>query len=139
MTRNRKMDCVPMYLFLLKLQRNSFSVGGTVEQYSSLVSKNVTNSYVGRSRRKWLQQHQFLENSHWSQVFSYYKQVTSRNLSFFFVNKQGAGSGIGRATCKILSRDGATIIAVDQNGAAAAETAKILGNGIILHYRLTPL
>lgn len=39
----------------------------------------------------------------------------------------GAGSGIGRATAKLLCRDGATVIAVDRNAAAAAETAKMLG------------
>jgi len=39
----------------------------------------------------------------------------------------GAGSGIGRAVCNILVRDGATLIAVDRNGAAAAATIKSLG------------
>lgn len=50
----------------------------------------------------------------------------------------GAGSGIGRATCKLLERDGARVIAVDRNGLAAAETAKSLGTGnyyIILKYQ----
>lgn len=40
----------------------------------------------------------------------------------------GAGSGIGRAACNILVRDGATIIAVDRNEASAAATIKSLGN-----------
>ncbi|XP_049537441.1 (3R)-3-hydroxyacyl-CoA dehydrogenase [Anopheles darlingi] len=34
----------------------------------------------------------------------------------------GAGSGIGRATSRLLSRDGAIVIAVDRNGPAAQET-----------------
>ncbi|KAG4073637.1 hypothetical protein HA402_000861 [Bradysia odoriphaga] len=38
----------------------------------------------------------------------------------------GAGSGIGRATCNILVREGATIIAVDRNGESAAATIKSL-------------
>lgn len=46
----------------------------------------------------------------------------------------GAGSGIGRATCKILSREGATVIAVDRHAAAAAETIKSLGNGKYFQY-----
>ena len=41
----------------------------------------------------------------------------------------GAGSGIGRATCKILAREGATIIAADQNIKAAEETIKPYVNG----------
>ncbi|XP_077299690.1 estradiol 17-beta-dehydrogenase 8-like [Arctopsyche grandis] len=36
----------------------------------------------------------------------------------------GAGSGIGRSTCQILSREGATVIAADKNLAAAEETIK---------------
>ncbi|XP_077298458.1 (3R)-3-hydroxyacyl-CoA dehydrogenase-like [Arctopsyche grandis] len=36
----------------------------------------------------------------------------------------GAGSGIGRSTCQILSREGATVIATDKNLAAAEETIK---------------
>ncbi|KAM8721566.1 hypothetical protein ACLKA7_007448 [Drosophila subpalustris] len=39
----------------------------------------------------------------------------------------GAGSGIGRATCRILARDGAKVIAADRNLAAAQETAKQIG------------
>ncbi|XP_034481039.1 estradiol 17-beta-dehydrogenase 8-like [Drosophila innubila] len=39
----------------------------------------------------------------------------------------GAGSGIGRATCRILARDGAKVIAADRNLPAAQETAKQLG------------
>ncbi|XP_055708358.1 estradiol 17-beta-dehydrogenase 8 [Phlebotomus papatasi] len=38
----------------------------------------------------------------------------------------GAGSGIGRATCRILARDGATIIAADRNLDTAEETVKLL-------------
>ncbi|XP_059614122.1 estradiol 17-beta-dehydrogenase 8 [Phlebotomus argentipes] len=40
----------------------------------------------------------------------------------------GAGSGIGRATCRILARDGATVIAADRNLATAEETVKLLDN-----------
>ncbi|XP_045453103.1 estradiol 17-beta-dehydrogenase 8 [Melitaea cinxia] len=36
----------------------------------------------------------------------------------------GAGSGIGRATCQVLSREGATVIAADKNYDAALETIK---------------
>ncbi|XP_068628781.1 (3R)-3-hydroxyacyl-CoA dehydrogenase [Battus philenor] len=36
----------------------------------------------------------------------------------------GAGSGIGRATCQVLSREGATVIAADKNYDAAVETIK---------------
>lgn len=36
----------------------------------------------------------------------------------------GAGSGIGRATCQVLSREGATVIAADKNYEAALETIK---------------
>lgn len=43
-------------------------------------------------------------------------------------SKLGAGSGIGRAVCNILVRDGATIIAVDRNGATAAATIQSLGS-----------
>ncbi|XP_058057724.1 estradiol 17-beta-dehydrogenase 8 [Anopheles bellator] len=41
----------------------------------------------------------------------------------------GAGSGIGRATSKLLSRDGAIIVAVDRNLQAAQETIAQLGEG----------
>ncbi|KAH8409133.1 hypothetical protein KR009_008500, partial [Drosophila setifemur] len=36
----------------------------------------------------------------------------------------GAGSGIGRATCRLLARDGAKIIAADRNLKAAQETVQ---------------
>lgn len=39
----------------------------------------------------------------------------------------GAGSGIGRATCRILARDGATVIAADKNVKGAEETIKAIG------------
>ncbi|XP_022211759.1 estradiol 17-beta-dehydrogenase 8 [Drosophila obscura] len=39
----------------------------------------------------------------------------------------GAGSGIGRATCRLLARDGAQVIAADRNLESARETAKELG------------
>lgn len=51
----------------------------------------------------------------------------------FFLNNKirhfvlGAGGGIGRAACRVLSRDGATIIAVDRNLSAAKETAEAIG------------
>ncbi|KAI4503115.1 hypothetical protein M0802_002159 [Mischocyttarus mexicanus] len=41
----------------------------------------------------------------------------------------GAGSGIGRETCRILAREGAKVIAVDQNLKMAEDTVKIL-NGV---------
>uniref|UniRef100_A0A1L8DIW5 (3R)-3-hydroxyacyl-CoA dehydrogenase n=1 Tax=Nyssomyia neivai TaxID=330878 RepID=A0A1L8DIW5_9DIPT len=40
----------------------------------------------------------------------------------------GAGSGIGRATCRILAREGATVIAADKNLSTAQETVKLLGD-----------
>lgn len=36
----------------------------------------------------------------------------------------GAGSGIGRAACQVLSREGATVIAADRNFEGAQETIK---------------
>jgi len=39
----------------------------------------------------------------------------------------GAGSGIGRATCRVLVRDGAKVIAADRNIKAAQETANEIG------------
>ncbi|KAI5633471.1 enoyl-(Acyl carrier protein) reductase domain-containing protein [Phthorimaea operculella] len=36
----------------------------------------------------------------------------------------GAGSGIGRAACQVLSREGATVIAADKNYESAVETIK---------------
>ncbi|XP_035739866.1 estradiol 17-beta-dehydrogenase 8-like [Vespa mandarinia] len=38
----------------------------------------------------------------------------------------GAGSGIGRETCRVLAREGAKVIAVDQNIQAAEETINII-------------
>ncbi|XP_014602973.1 PREDICTED: estradiol 17-beta-dehydrogenase 8-like isoform X1 [Polistes canadensis] len=38
----------------------------------------------------------------------------------------GAGSGIGRETCRILAREGAKVIAVDQNLKMAEDTVKVL-------------
>lgn len=38
----------------------------------------------------------------------------------------GAGSGIGRAACRLLNRDGATIIVADRNVEAAKEVANSL-------------
>lgn len=43
----------------------------------------------------------------------------------FFPNT-GSGSGIGRAACSILSREGASIIAVDKNLESAKQTIKLL-------------
>ncbi|PNF18567.1 Estradiol 17-beta-dehydrogenase 8 [Cryptotermes secundus] len=40
----------------------------------------------------------------------------------------GAGSGIGRAVCQVLAREGAKVIAADQNGIAAQETQGLLSN-----------
>lgn len=38
----------------------------------------------------------------------------------------GAGSGIGRAVCRLLNRDGAIVIAADKNVTAAKEVAESL-------------
>lgn len=40
----------------------------------------------------------------------------------------GAGSGIGRVASKLLSRDGAIVVAVDRNGKAAEETIQNLNS-----------
>lgn len=41
----------------------------------------------------------------------------------------GAGSGIGRAACRLLNRDGATIIAADQNVEAVKDVVNSLNGG----------
>lgn len=41
----------------------------------------------------------------------------------------GAGSGIGRETASVLSKQGATVIMLDVNAEGLAETASIVGNG----------
>ncbi|CAH2068281.1 unnamed protein product, partial [Iphiclides podalirius] len=46
--------------------------------------------------------------------------IVSGKLAFV----TGAGSGIGRAACQVLSREGATVIAADKNYEAAMETIK---------------
>jgi 2-keto-3-deoxy-L-fuconate dehydrogenase len=43
----------------------------------------------------------------------------------------GAGSGIGRATTLLLAREGARVLAVDVNGAAAEETAALAGGEVL--------
>jgi hypothetical protein len=54
----------------------------------------------------------------------------------------GAGSGIGRAACQVLSREGATVIAADRNYDSAMQTIKTHTalasgyNGIRLHFEL---
>lgn len=41
-----------------------------------------------------------------------------------FLFSTGAGSGIGRAACQVLSREGAIVVAADKNYDAAMETIK---------------
>uniref|UniRef100_A0A8D8VZ31 (3R)-3-hydroxyacyl-CoA dehydrogenase n=1 Tax=Cacopsylla melanoneura TaxID=428564 RepID=A0A8D8VZ31_9HEMI len=48
----------------------------------------------------------------------------------------GAGSGIGRSACQILSREGAQIIAADQNEANAAQTIELLSGS---HHLSVPM
>lgn len=45
----------------------------------------------------------------------------------------GAGSGIGRAVCQVLAREGAKVIAADQNGMAAQETKGLISGKTNLH------
>src|SRR5689334_19912428 len=42
----------------------------------------------------------------------------------------GAGSGIGRQSALLFSREGAAVVCVDVNEAAAAETAAMIKNAI---------
>lgn len=53
----------------------------------------------------------------------------------FDFNILGAGSGIGRETCRVLAREGAKVIAADQNIKTAEETINIL-NGIYIVYSI---
>ncbi|KAH8342679.1 hypothetical protein KR067_010903 [Drosophila pandora] len=53
--------------------------------------------------------------------------LSDSSIKLQFNRKTGAGSGIGRATCRLLARDGAKVIAADRNLQAAQETAKELG------------
>lgn len=45
----------------------------------------------------------------------------------------GAGSGIGRATALLLAEQGAHVLAADQNGEHAAETARLAGRNVVSH------
>jgi 17beta-estradiol 17-dehydrogenase/3alpha(17beta)-hydroxysteroid dehydrogenase (NAD+) len=45
----------------------------------------------------------------------------------------GAGSGIGRAVCQVLAKEGARVIAADQNGMAAQETKGLISGKTNLH------
>jgi len=45
----------------------------------------------------------------------------------------GAGSGIGRVVCQVLAREGAKVIAADQNGMAAQETKGLISGKTNLH------
>lgn len=40
----------------------------------------------------------------------------------------GSGSGIGREVCRILAREGAQVVATDQNVSSAEETVATLEN-----------
>jgi len=40
----------------------------------------------------------------------------------------GGGSGIGRATCLVMAREGARVMVADRNLEAAAETARLIGD-----------
>lgn len=46
------------------------------------------------------------------------RKIGHQNICF---HSKGAGSGIGRSVCRLLNRDGAMIVAADQNVAAAKE------------------
>lgn len=63
--------------------------------------------------------------------------MQSNNILYCFYSIPGAGSGLGRATCQVLSREGATVIAADKNYDAALETIKThtpLASGSNGHY-----
>ncbi|EFN74231.1 Estradiol 17-beta-dehydrogenase 8 [Camponotus floridanus] len=50
----------------------------------------------------------------------------------FFDSGAGAGSGIGREVCRVLAREGANVVAADQNIKAAQETVAYLEEGAFL-------
>lgn len=49
--------------------------------------------------------------------------VITKKIHLQFIST-GAGSGIGRAACQVLSKEGATVIAADRNYEAAVQTIK---------------
>ena len=51
------------------------------------------------------------------------KDCRNSRLIFYFT---GAGSGIGRATCKALAREGAKVVVADQNVKKSEGTAAVL-------------
>jgi NAD(P)-dependent dehydrogenase (short-subunit alcohol dehydrogenase family) len=56
--------------------------------------------------------------------------------SYSILFLSGAGSGIGRAVCQVLAREGAKVIAADQNGIAAQETQGLIsGKTDLILYR----
>lgn len=56
-------------------------------------------------------------------------------FSFDF-NILGAGSGIGRETCRVLAREGAKVIAADRNIRTAEETVNILNGTYNIIYSI---
>lgn len=54
--------------------------------------------------------------------------LSKPNCKNILICPTGAGSGIGRVASKLLSRDGAIVVAVDRNGKAAEETVQLLSN-----------
>jgi len=57
-----------------------------------------------------------------------------RNLTCFFYDSiAGAGSGIGREVCRVLAREGANVVAADQNIKTAQETVASLEGLYILY------
>lgn len=73
---------------------------------------------------KWLDQILTLHDLE-IHILNWYEPLN--NHVKLFPNFLGAGSGIGRATSRILAREGATVIVSDRKLEGAEETVKFIG------------